>query len=367
MVSLNTPLSLPALTELLSRAWVWWNGELVQTIPPTLRARLIAQRPLLLIHLTETQATIGRAEGDMLVSLAEIDVSTGPSEADLSYIRQALQAIDRPSVCVCLAPSMALCREIELPQSAEGKLREVVGLDLDRQTPFPPEKAAFDVAVRERFAESGRIKVALAVVRRETIDAVLSLCRRLGLEPDQIAIGRRDTAEARFDLLAGYRDGARFRWREHPRLAAGIALSLLLALNAGLAIWRADARVTLLKDQLTKARVEAQATEKLRAELTRNQSEARLLIASHARLGALETLDALTRALPDDVWLSDFELNDASVSITGFAPSAPDLIARMDKTGRFANPHFKAPVTRTDRTGQDRFEISFDIRQAPAK
>jgi len=365
MISLNTPVTLAALADVATRAWSWWSGELIDMIPATWRHRLIRPRPQLRLYLDERRAILGQVVEGGAPRLSEVDLAV-ESPASLGDARGIIEQFEKPRLWLVLAPSIALRREMELPPTAEPRLRDIVRLDLDRQTPFTSEAAAFDVEVRERLPESGRIRVALALVRRETIESALSFCQRLGIAPDRIAIGHPPGSvqerQPEFNFLEGYSPKGRLRLRAHPRLLASALISLLIALNIGLAFSRLDAQADILSGMLAKARTEAQATEKLRAELTRNQSEARLLAEAHGKPGALETINTLTRALPDDVWLFNFDLTGQTAHIAGFAPSAADLIGRLDKAELFANPRFKAPVTRAERAGDDRFEISFELR-----
>jgi general secretion pathway protein L len=278
-----------------------------------------------------------------------------------------LDAELHPDVHVRLANSLVLRRELDLPRAAEARLRDVVSLDFDRQTPLTLDTGVFDVVVRERDSAGERIRVSLVAARRRTIDAILAACGRLGVSPKSIRVAGPLGSGAEFNLLprTERRAGANI-WR-HPKLLAAAAIALLVALNLAFALQRQEERVTRLSAELTKIRKASQATDKLRSQLAMSEAETRLLLQAQAQAGPLEVLQELTRLLPDDVWLFGLEMRNGSVRIAGLAPSASDLIGRLDKSEIFANPRFSAAVTRADKPGNERFEISLDLRGRGSK
>ena len=80
-----------------------------------------------------------------------------------SPVLRALIAAGRDQVRLVLTPEQALLKTITLPLATEENLREVVGFELDRHTPFTPDQAYYDVQIVRRDPQNEKIVVSLAV------------------------------------------------------------------------------------------------------------------------------------------------------------------------------------------------------------
>jgi general secretion pathway protein L len=83
----------------------------------------------------------------------------------------------------------------------------------------------------------------------------------------------------------------------------------------------------------------------------------------------LEILRELSDILPSSVWIWNMKLKPKDVEINGFASSASDLIAILDKSPLFEKVEFSSPVTKERRaTGdtaeRERFRISAKIERS---
>ena len=74
-------------------------------------------------------------------------------------------------------------------------------------------------------------------------------------------------------------------------------------------------------------------------------------------------LAAITDALPDDTYLSDFTLHHREISLMGQSRDAAALIQRLSDNSVVRDPGFSAPVTRDPGTGVDNFSIKLSARQ----
>ena len=74
----------------------------------------------------------------------------------------------------------------------------------------------------------------------------------------------------------------------------------------------------------------------------------------------VSTLAELSRALPDDTWISHLQMTRNRVRIQGYSRSATHLIADLVASDRLANPRFEAPLT-SDVGNSQRFDLSFEV------
>jgi general secretion pathway protein L len=63
-------------------------------------------------------------------------------------------------------------------------------------------------------------------------------------------------------------------------------------------------------------------------------------------------VEALSRALPDDAWLTRLEVEQGTVRLAGNAANASALIGRIEASGHFADVQFSAPTTLADGEGE---------------
>lgn len=74
----------------------------------------------------------------------------------------------------------------------------------------------------------------------------------------------------------------------------------------------------------------------------------------------LEVMGELSALLPDEAWLTGFELNDGAVLIEGYSKNASSLMLRMEGSKVLRDFEFAGPVTRGD-DGRERFRIRLKV------
>jgi Tfp pilus assembly PilM family ATPase/Tfp pilus assembly protein PilN len=82
----------------------------------------------------------------------------------------------------------------------------------------------------------------------------------------------------------------------------------------------------------------------------------------------LEVLKELSEVLPPTVWIWNLKLRSRDVELNGYANSASDLIAILDKSPYFEKVEFTSPVTKErrllpDQTEKERFKINAKIER----
>ena len=81
-------------------------------------------------------------------------------------------------------------------------------------------------------------------------------------------------------------------------------------------------------------------------------------VQSLARTRSLgDAVEALSRALPDNAYLTELSLENATVRIVGLAKDAPSLIAPLEHSGAMTGVHFSSPTTREPDGTHFRFHI----------
>ncbi|HUZ92345.1 MAG TPA: PilN domain-containing protein [Methylocella sp.] len=260
-----------------------------------------------------------------------------------------------------LQPNRFIFRPLELPRRALDFIDGIVRSQIDRLTPWSPAEAAFGWHPSIDTAND-RIEVTIAATARVLIAPFLSAITALGAEtvivsaalpqpaPDIAAI---KICEQKTGQTAGL---ARIRRILIGLIAGGGALaSVSLAVNA-----IAGGALETQRDDL------ARRIEERRAVLRHGQggtSEAVRSLEQHKRetSSSVIVIEALSRVLPDDTYLTELRILGDKVQIVGVTKSAPALIRLIEQTSHFSRATFFAPTTRSLTEQREHFHIEAHI------
>jgi general secretion pathway protein L len=259
-----------------------------------------------------------------------------------------------PSACV-LRPT------VRLPNAPERTLRSALKYELERLSPVSPDDVYFDFTVLLRDKTSNTAEVELRIVRRDIVDEA---ARRLNASGASVAAIRfegddkpADTSAFPIDRGAYLRD----QWRrKRAAILGGAALALLLAVL--LAAYLRGAEISDdLADQVADEGMRAARVEQLQQRIERATAQLAFLGKQKRSPLFVAILSDVAHTLPDGTWLTEFDLSGDKIRIEGYSRSASELIAIFDRSGRFANAQFAAPVTQGITPGVERFDLTFQL------
>jgi general secretion pathway protein L len=358
----------PAWRQKLSSFWRWWTEDLAQVAPQRFAAlRGSGRVPQLAIEgddlvLVEPKSAVA---SDSRIALATLDAARA-RQAVRSLLERAGESRERARLC--LAHDEALLRRATMPAVTEENLRQVLGFEMDRLTPFRAEDVYFDFRVLSRDAGAGTLAVLLAVARRELVDARVAVLRSLGVSVQGVTV-RDDASHAgsQLDLLPleqrGERETSRERLINRSLMAAVV---LLLGVALLFPVWRKRETVKALLPILAKAQAEAQATDAVARELERQVADYNFLLAKkHAWPPALAYLEEVTRLLPDNTWVQQFDLKSTGkareLQITGETASSSKLLEILERSTLLQNAATRG-ATVTSGPNSQRFMIVAEPR-----
>lgn len=350
------------IARILRRAWAWWLAELAQLLPPRIAGVFgREEEPGLLLRVGAGEpalvVTDRRRAGPSVISLAGCD-----AEERRARVRSALKPGRAPAAVIGLAAGTVLATEIELPLAALAALRQILRHQIERLVPLDPGEVQFDYRVLPRAADAKTVGVRVFIAKSAAIDRALGLARDCGLDP-RLVIAADD---------AGIGDPPVF-WRApvtgagHRRLCRYLeaAALVLLASAYGVYLHRLDADREALQARL--AATNAAAVLALADEAERAEAAAAFLDQRRRETRPLPALDALTGLVPADSWLTRVALRGRAVEISGLSPHASNLVARVEASAFFENPHFRSPITLAPDGARERFELRLDIRPERAR
>jgi len=348
----------------LHRFLTWWGRELAALVPARVRDWFMERRE-------EVRAGIEGAElvltppapaAPVRIALAQDSAAVRPAVAQ-ALVREE----EPPAVFLALQGGRLLHRTLSLPMAAEENLRQVLGFELDRQTPFRAEQVYFDCRVQRRDLAARQLVAEFALVPRAAVDAELAALEAAGVPLE--AMDGVDGAGARlgYNLLPRERRAPRARfWLKVNLALAALALLLLFAVMAQ-SVANRERALADLEAQTDKAQVEARSVATLRNTLKQAIDGASFLTERKgARPPTIDVMLDLTRRLPADTWLQRFSVNADQVQLQGQSREAAALITLLQQSPYLEGPALQGAITPDARTGKEQFLIQAKLRNPPA-
>jgi general secretion pathway protein L len=258
--------------------------------------------------------------------------------------------------------SRVLRKVVSLPLAAEENLRQVLGYAMDRETPFRAEQVYYDFRIVDRDRATKRLRVELVVVPRAELDEVLDRLAGLGLYPDLAAPAAGDLEESPLNLLPPERRRDRAPTWKVLNTALAVAAGVLLLVAVALPLWQRRQAVSWIESRVAEVKNEARAVEDLRRQIDGLAADARFL-ADRKRSSpvTISVLAELSRVLPDDTWLYQFEINGTELLVQGESTTSSAVIGLVEASPLFRNAAFRSPVTQNRVTGAERFNLSAEV------
>ncbi|HEX6841507.1 MAG TPA: PilN domain-containing protein [Stellaceae bacterium] len=361
---------LGAIAALLQRLFHWWIGELATFVPERLRRRLATVTDKLVVLLGEGEAILCLETRQEVKTLGRIDLR-GEGDAHhrvAGLLRQHGLARElgggKAPVCLRLGAERALHTIVDLPPAAEANLEEVVSFELDRHTPFRADQAAFSHRIVERDPAGQRLRVELIVVPRPIIDQALAIAGRLQLDADRIDIADDGgTLAGSGNLLPSRSPVARQRGHERTLVyTLGAAAAALAVVAVYLPIHSMQRTADSLQEQFEAAKKSAIAAAALQKEIDALRKDELFLVdRKRDRPTVSKLLLEATGLLPDDTWLSEWQLAGSEMQLTGYAGSASALVNLLEQSKMFHNTTFQSPVVQDSKSGRERFHVATQI------
>jgi len=348
--------------------WRWWTGELAQLLPDRLAAS--TRVPVLCfidgdLVLVEPRSAVG--------SEARVAVSTLEPAVARAAVRDLLVAAGetRAFARLRLRPDQVLVRRVTMPAATEENLAQVVAFEMDRLTPFRADDVYHDERVLSRDPATAQVVVQLAVARREVVDAAVNAARDLGVNVRGVLVPESAAPGAGgLDLLPSEQREERDSPNDRliRRVMWGVVAAFLLVALL-LPAWQKREAVIGLLPLVSKAEADAKASDTLARELERQVADYNYLLAKKHATQSLAFIEELSRLLPDNTWVQQFDLRAAGkgreVQITGETPSSSKLIEILEQSTLLQNAAPRGAVTRASQPGFERFIIAAEARQRP--
>ncbi len=350
----------------LARFFAWWLAELAGCLPERLRGLFGRNGRQVWITVAGDTVTFEQVRGNAVQLLGTLDLLNaglaGPGERAREILAGTRQGDSE--VVIGLPREGSLRRIVDLPAPALENLREVLSFEMDRNTPFRSDEVYFDCRVASHDSGNKRIKVDLVVVTKDLADRAINLAADWGLEPDRLALAGAGEDGELFNLLPAKAS------RGGRGLALGVSgvlvlvpfIALLLAVHFPLK--QRQATLVEVEARLRQVRQEANESDKLNKQFEEITQRSRFVQQKkRTQITVTELLDEVTRILPDDTWLMQFNRKGKQLMISGYSERPSALIGLLEESEMLSKVSFRSPVTADPKMGRDRFNITATVHE----
>jgi general secretion pathway protein L len=260
-----------------------------------------------------------------------------------------------------------------LPMAVEENLTRTLAYDLDRHTPFRADQVYFDAAVIGRDQVRKTLRVDWVAALRSVVDGARRTAEEWGAAVVAVVPGPASPTPPRVNLLPPEARARRMRWRQWQVWlpTALVALGALAVVVVPL-IQKRDYAITLLRET-EQARAQAELADGVRREFERLQSDYNDVLArKYAYPSAVQIVDDVTRALPDDTWITQLEIKTTTkgkdvqrdLFLRGESANGSKLISLLEDTHRFEQAGLRSPTTKLQPGPGEVFDLGAQVKTA---
>lgn len=344
---------------MVSTFLAWWLGQLADLLPGWLRRPAAANANALVI------APVGPL-GDAAAVIVTLrrngnEVPIGQFPVAGRGLRGLPSLPGRP-IALRLSAREVLEKTLVLPLAAQAELDQVLAFEMDRETPFTPDELYWSYRITKVDRQLKQLHVSLSVLPKIRLASLMAALASAGLTAAWVEFAGDGQRGSVLQL-----DGNRERDRSSRLFVpAAVCCGLLAITAAATPLVRQAVTLGGLDRALQTSRRAADKAEALRREIDQLSRSAELISGEVAKSGRpLEILASVTRALPDDTYLTEFELRGRKLMLSGRSAAASRLIGALAVDGGFQNPAFAAPVTRLEALHAEVFTITADVGPPP--
>jgi general secretion pathway protein L len=269
----------------------------------------------------------------------------------------------RRGIVVLEIPSEnVVVRRVAVPVQAREFVAGIVRNQIDRLSPWHSDQSIYGFEADVDAEDPATLDVRVLIASRAAIDATRNQITAIGLSVDRVVASWCDAGGGKTVTLWSRLVDVSPEYQARICRNIGIGIAATISACVALSAW------AMISASLIRGRSEDVAG---RIDTLRRQLQAPLTLQSAASLppgerawydketspSAVIVIEALSRAVPDTAYLTEFSLQNTTLRIVGLTSDAPPLIASLEHSGSLTGAHFFAPTTREPDGKHFRFHI----------
>ena len=340
----------------------WWISGLLYFLPAGLREKIRPTPDRLLLELEEESINLSLYHGASNQLLQTRHLQKEDELEKIALQAWLLELRDKETEIILLLPEdKVLVKSLTLPISAKDNIREILGFEMDRQTPFTSDQVYFDY-LHLQSKSNDKLRLELFVVKKNVIEDLLSAAKNYQVQAHRITLKRNICLHDNLNFLPENLQETTLKKANKLTLVLATCSFLLFITALYLPLSSHEQSLATMETQVNKKRVQAKELLALTMEKENILSRSRFLIDKQSnRIATIEIVDELTRILPDDTWLNRLVIHDDKIEIQGESNTATAIIQLVENSAYFRDAQFRSPVTRNNATDKDKFNVSAEI------
>lgn len=340
--------------------WRWWLSEITQIVPDRALKLLTRRQELLVLTLDQDHWVVRRIQGAQETEIKRTALEDlGPGH--FAEFIADYPELAETKIALRLIKGQGLRRQFKLPMAAEENLAQVIGLEMDRLTPFTQDQVSFATRVLSRTKATRQILVELIIAPRDFLENSLETLSRAGWLPVNVHL-EGETKINEYNLIPERFKPQGDKLVEMLNIGLSSAILAILILILVLPVWMTRTEVMKVQAELKKTTKAAKEVEDMRAQAEKLLHQAQFLQDKKRSEPILvDAMDELTRVIPDDTWLNGLQYANHRIIIQGQSPSASVLLKQIEGSRHFKDVSFVSPVTKDAGNNLERFQIAFDV------
>jgi general secretion pathway protein L len=363
MLNLNSTIDLN-----FKQFYRWWMRELSFLIPEKIRLLIGDKQGVLIINPMATQLEIIYSQEGSDEVIAVID--RGDRNFSFQRLYEQDERLVKAPVILRLTNEDAIQKELSLPIAAKENLKQVIGYELDRYTPFKAEQVYFAVKLLPGVNEPGQLRVMLILTPREILDALFEDVKALGLSPLYVDYQGlpNDLEDPDYNLLPEHLRQKISNTSKVIYSALAILTSVLILAVMAMPVFFEYQSVNELQQRASLLEKDAKKVKTMQASIDAVIDETnQLLKEKKSTPEVINMMNVLSSLIKEDTWLSYAQYSEGHLQIQGESPAASGLLGALESSDLFVNARFASPVTQ-DRVSQlERFQITVDVEKTGDK
>jgi len=270
--------------------------------------------------------------------------------------------LDSPRGLIFVSDQLLYRITVQLPLTSTYDLNNIVRFEAQRRCPLPLDGIAIDQVVMERNLSQRTQIVELIFCRNTTIERAISFAHNQGTPVDGVCIAGSNGPIRLLNLTSA---GRFHRWvsrhQEKWLLSIAQAIAALIpsvaVLCLGLLIINAFLLHTIEENRESVAQAE-----NARQDYERVANLIKMMNKEVVVTPAFSQLNLVASLLPDSAHLSQVDIDEHIITITGDAREPSELLRIFSSSDLLVKPHFIGPLVRLDRQDLEQFSLSLEIR-----
>ncbi len=345
----------------------WWGASLAAWLPARWRHALRTRDDGLVLQVNGDELHLRRQSDGALQNVAVMPVP--PSRGDgVDPLGGVLTGAAAELPRRLLLPAAGgLRRPLLLPAAASERLHEVLGFEIERQTPFARDDVLYAGRVLG-VRDDGQLQAELVVVPKARFDAAVGPLGAVAGWLSGVDLADVDGRPLGVNLLPL---AQRFRradpWRAWNLVLGMVAaLALLLGLAQVLAnrVAAADALAAGVAERSAQARVVSEQRQRL---VDAVEGGAYLQQQRNARPSVIEVMDELARRLPDGTYIEKVAIEGGQLTLIGLSNQAAALVGKLEGAKQWRAPALSGALQPDPRTREDRFTLVAQLADGASK